>query len=260
MRLYCCQFDIVWEDKAANYGKIEQVFKTAFFPPGSLVALPEMFATGFSMDVPRTAEEDPSETERFLAKLASAYNCHIIGGLVRKGAGHRGRNEAVAFDAHENLLARYCKIQPFPLAGETDAHEAGTELAVFSWSSVRVAPFICYDLRFPELFRQAVLQGAHLLLVMANWPAPRIGHWTALLRARAIENQCYVAGVNRCGSDPNFPYPGRSALFDPHGELLAEAGADEQIISAEIDLEALEKWRDAFPVLTPLFATGVSPS
>jgi predicted amidohydrolase len=112
-----------------------------------------------------------------------------------------------------------------------------------------VAPFICYDLRFPELFRAALDHGADLMVVIANWPIARVDHWTTLLKARAIENQCYVLGVNRCGHDPSFIYPGKSAVFDPQGRCLAEAGAAAEIISATLDANLVRDWRRAFPAL-----------
>ena len=120
-----------------------------------------------------------------------------------------------------------------------------------------MAPFICYDLRFPELFRRTVVRGAQVYAVMANWPAPRIDHWFALLRARAIENQAYVAGVNRCGQDPSLAYCGRSAIFGPRGERLAEAGDAPAVIGCEIDLAELVEYRRDFPVLDDLRTEGV---
>jgi len=112
-----------------------------------------------------------------------------------------------------------------------------------------VAPFICYDLRFPELFRMAVRQGAQLYVVIANWPASRVHHWVTLLQARAIENQAYVVGVNRCGSDPKVAYAGRSLVVSPRGVILADAGGGERVLSAELDLAALQAYRAEFPVL-----------
>jgi len=115
-----------------------------------------------------------------------------------------------------------------------------------------VAPFVCYDLRFPEVFRIAAARGAQLLAVIANWPSAREAHWLTLLRARAIENQAYVAGVNRCGEDPRLRYTGRSVIIDPRGEVLADAGSDEAVITADIDLADLEEYRRSFPALADM--------
>jgi predicted amidohydrolase len=112
-----------------------------------------------------------------------------------------------------------------------------------------VQPTICYDLRFPELYRATGVRGAELICVIANWPAARESHWLTLLKARAIENQAYVAGVNRCGRDPNVEYSGRSQIIDPRGEVVADAGSAETIIAAELDREALRAYRAKFPAL-----------
>jgi predicted amidohydrolase len=120
------------------------------------------------------------------------------------------------------------------------------------WHDFQVAPFVCYDLRFPEIFRAAVKQETGLFVVIANWPSAREEHWLALLKARAIENQAYVLGVNRCGDDPKLHYSGRSQLIDPRGAILADAGESEGVISAELDLKALEEYRSSFPALADM--------
>ncbi len=114
-------------------------------------------------------------------------------------------------------------MQPFRPGGESDHYAAGDDVVLFQWDRFTVCTLICYDLRFPEIFRRAVRRGANLFIVMANWPQTRISHWTALLKARAIENQAYVAGVNRIGKDPMHAYSGGSLIIDPRGEVLADA-------------------------------------
>lgn len=113
-----------------------------------------------------------------------------------------------------------------------------------------MSPFICYDLRFPEIFRAAALGlGSELLVVIASWPIKRAQHWVTLLQARAIENQAYVIGVNRCGTDPNFTYPGRSMVVDPHGVILVDASDVEGTVSARLDRARVASWREQFPAL-----------
>jgi predicted amidohydrolase len=124
----------------------------------------------------------------------------------------------------------------------------------FEWNRLKVSPFVCYDLRFPEHFRAATKRGAQLLTVIANWPVARIHHWTALLQARAIENQAYVAGVNRCGKDPTLTYNGRSMIVSPKGEVLADAGHGESVIGVEIDPAELEVYRQQLPFLADMRA------
>lgn len=269
MNVFCCQLDIVWENKAANQAKVKALLAGTAVPAGSLIVLPEMFSTGFSMQVAAIQEDAPSETESFLSNLAREYQSHVVGGVVRDGRDGRGRNEAVAFDPQGKLVARYCKIHPFTFGGEAEHYEAGQNVVSFNWNDFVVAPFVCYDLRFPEIFRVAVQDGANLLIVIANWPTKRLSHWLALLQARAIENQSYVIGVNRCGNDPKLPYPGRSLVVDPKGEIVADAGETETALVANLDPQIVRAWRNDFPALQDIHSeflrrpggdvTGVGP-
>lgn len=252
MKISSLQLDIRWEEKEANYASVKQSLDRARLPRDTLFLLPEMFGTGFSMNAPAIAETPGGPTELFLANLARDYGLFVVGGTVSTGRAAAGRNEAVVFNPRGELLARYCKNHPFTLGGEAAHYEAGKETVMFDWLGCRVAPFICYDLRFPELFRAAVRRGAQLFAVIANWPNKREGHWMTLLRARAIENQAFVAGVNRCGEDPKFVYSGRSQMINQHGEIIADAGNGEAIISAAVDLDGLEQWRRDFPALADM--------
>lgn len=252
MKAIGVQLDIVWEDKPANYEKVQSLLARAEIEPASLVVLPEMFATGFSMNVQDICEEASAETETFLAAMAEQYKSCVLGGVVRRNADGLGRNEAVVFAPSGREIARYCKMHPFSFAAETEYYAPGEQTVTFQWLDFTVAPFICYDLRFPEVFRHAVQQEADLYAVIACWPALREAHWTALLKARAIENQAYVVGVNRCGNDPKLTYPGRSTIIDPRGEVLASAGAEEGTIQAELDPASLKKYRSDFPALADI--------
>ena len=175
------------------------------------------------------------------------------GAWSRAGDG-RGRNEALVFGPEGQEVGRYCKLHPFSYAGETKHYQAGEDLTVFEWHELTVAPFVCYDLRFPEVFRRAVREGAQLLCVIANWPHAHEAHWLALLRARAIENQCYLVGVNRVGTDPHARYGGRSLILGSRGETLAEAGDAEQVISAAVEVGPLLEYRQHFPALADMRA------
>jgi omega-amidase len=249
MKLYCCQTDITWENKVANYSRVRKLLTITKPEPGSLVLLPEMFSTGFSMNVAAIEEGAKADTEKFLAQLAQELGVFMIGGVVTTAPDGRGYNQALVVGPDGTALARYSKMQPFSLGGETKNYMAGEKPVFFAWQDLKVAPFICYDLRFPEVFRSAIRGGAQLITVIANWPIARIHHWVTLLQARAIENQAYVAGVNRCGTDPKFTYNGRSIIVDPHGTILADAGDGERIISAEISPKVVNKWRAEFPAL-----------
>lgn len=249
MKLIGLQFDIAWENKEANFAKARSLLARACPPAGALVVLPEMFATGFSMSVEKIVEPPAGETEAFLAGLAREFQAAVLGGKVSPGAGGRGRNEAVAFGPDGRELARYAKLHTFNPAGEGEHYERGDRLAAFSWGGGQVAPLVCYDLRFPEVFRAAAARGAELFAVIANWPTARVDHWLTLLQARAIENQAYVIGVNRCGQTPKLDYPGRSLIVDPRGRILADAGPGEGVLEADLDWPALRQYRSEFAVL-----------
>lgn len=250
MWVHGCQLDIAWEDKQANFTKARDLIAGAGAgaEPGCLIVLPEMFATGFSMDTSKIAEGASGETAGFLSELASERQCTAVGGVVSAGQG-RFFNEALVVSASEDELARYRKMHLFSPAGEDEHYSAGEAPVVFEHGGFRCAPLICYDLRFPEVFRACVRRGVDLFIVIANWPAVRVDHWATLLRARAIENQAYVVGVNRTGRDPSREYPGRSMIIAPRGEVLAEAGPEECVISAEIDPAVVKEARREFPAL-----------
>jgi len=249
MKLACCQFDIAWENKPANHDRVAGMLRAAALPAGSLVLLPEMFATGFSMNVRGIAEDTHGATHIFLSRLSEELKLNLLAGVVRTAPDGNGMNEAVAFDPLGTELARYQKLHPFTFAGEDAHYAAGERVIRFSWNGFTVAPSICYDLRFPEPFRAASKGGVDCFAVLANWPASRELPWVTLLQARAIENQAYVAGVNRCGDDPNARYAGRSLIIDPRGNILADGGSEPGVISAEVDRASLLAFREKFPVL-----------
>jgi omega-amidase len=249
MDIFIIQPDIAWEDRAANHERARELIKKASPGPGSLVVLPEMFASAFSMNLEATLQGEDREDERFLSELARGYSACVLGGVVSPGEAKRGRNQAVAFGPDGSELVRYTKIHPFSLGGECEAHESGKEVFTFPWGGFKVAPMVCYDLRFPELFREGARQGADLFVVIALWPARRVHHWLTLLRARAIENQAYVIGVNRTGNDPQHQYSGRSVVVDPHGFIIADAGEQEGTRRAQIEPGIVAAWRRDFPAL-----------
>ena len=249
MHILAVQLDMVWQDKATNHAKIRGLLEGVSVPAGSLIVLPEMCDTGFSMQIEVTAQSEERESERFLRQLAADYDAAVLGGVVGPVEGGKASNEAVAFAPNGDLLVRYRKMQPFSMSGENQKYHAGTGHQVFTWQDVQVAPFLCYDLRFPEIFRPAAREGAELMVVMACWPEVRSEHWVRLLQARAIENQAFVLGVNRCGKEPKLEFDGRSTAFDPHGNALFELDRSEQVISVTIDIEEARRWRSQFPAL-----------
>ena len=249
MKVHCCQLDCAWENKPKNFARARSLLIGAGTKPGDLFVLPEMFSTGFSMNLAATSEGRNPGAEEFQRAAAREFGIYILGGVVADGPEAKGLNQAVLATPQGELTARYSKIHPFSMGGELDHYARGTALSSFFWNGLKVAPFICYDLRFPEVFRSAVREGAEMFVVIASWPSKRAQHWVTLLQARAIENLAYVIGVNRAGTDPTFSYPGRSMIIDPHGNILADAGAAEGTISAEIDPAVAQDWRRDFPPL-----------
>lgn len=249
MNLSLIQLDITWEDRDANHTKAERLLAESKPARGSLIVLPEIFPVGFSMNVEMIAEERGGPTERFLTKLAKQHGVFIVGGVATKGANGKGRNEALCINDKGEVVARYCKMHPFSYSGENNHYEPGDSPVIFDWNGIKVAPVICYDLRFPELFRAATKRGAELFTVIANWPSPRIEHWKTLLAARALENQAYVVAVNRVGQDPKCQYNGQSRVIDPTGVVIADAGDGEKVISTAIDRAKLDDFRTRFAFL-----------
>ena len=250
MEVVGLQFDIAWENKDANFKTVRRLLTDVQPEKNSIVVLPEMFATGFSMNVDTVAESPGGETERFLSETAREFGICLIGGAAMRGKDGRARNKALVFSPAGELLVFYAKMQPFTPGGEAEHYMAGEQPVTFGWEHAVVSPFVCYDLRFPEIFREVV--AAHqpeLFVVIASWPEKRIAHWSTLLKARAIENQAYMIGVNRIGKDPYYTYTGQSKIVDPHGVELASAGDREGCIRARLDLDNLRKYREGLPFL-----------
>lgn len=249
MQIVACQLDIAWEDKPKNHQRVAELLAGTDIEPGALIVLPEMFDTGFSMDVAATAQTAQRESEKFLRDTAIKYQAAVMGGVVSPSTDNTAGNEAVVFAPDGSELARYRKQRPFSLSGEDLHYPGGKQHTLFEWQGVKIAPFICYDLRFPELFRTAVADGAEMIVVIACWPAVRSEHWVRLLQARAIENLALVVGVNRCGNEPNLVFDGRSSAFDQLGRFLFEANAQEQVLTACLDVDVMRAWRKKFPAL-----------
>jgi omega-amidase len=249
MQLIGVQLDIAWEDRERNFRRVRELLEQSPAKPGGLVALPEMFASGFSMNIGKIAEGPERATHRFLSELARQYQCTLVGGMAVAAEKGRGANLAVVATPQGEIAATYSKLHPYSPGKEKQHYIAGDAIVTFEWNELTVAPLICYDLRFPEAFRRATRRGAQVLVVIANWPSPRVEHWVTLLRARAIENQAYVLGVNRCGNDPYLPYPGRSVIVDYRGNVLADAGDVEGVIAADVDAAAQSAYRKELPFL-----------
>lgn len=225
---------------------MEALLDRAALPEGSLVLLPELGDVGFTIDVPAVT---PSDAPAWATEQARSRRIHLGVGYPRKAADGFGRNEAAIAFPDGRLSHAYAKVHPFGVGRETEAYRGGQELVLTTVGPFTACPLVCYDLRFPELWRLATLAGADLFLIGASWPAARQHHWRSLLIARAIENQAYVVAANRVGDDPTLHYGGGSMIIAPTGEVLAEANDEATVIRAEADHEALTAWRRKFPAL-----------
>jgi predicted amidohydrolase len=246
MRLALVQMDIAWEDVAENHRRASRHLESAKAGGARLAILPEMFSTGFSMDAARIAQPPGGPSERFLRDEARRLDLWILASVPEQGE-PAPRNMAMLVSPAGEVV-RYAKIHPFSYAGEHRVYAAGDRVVTADVEGVRVTPLVCYDLRFPEPFRTAAAE-TDLFVVVANWPDQRREHWRALLRARAIEDQAYVAGVNRSGDGNGLHYAGDSAVIAPLGETLVEADDSEQVVFADVEPEVVKKLRTRFPAL-----------
>jgi len=243
------QMDLAWHDPEANRQLAESMLQTL---DGStdIILLPEMFTTGFTNDVETNYEMMEGKTQDWMHQMAHQYKAWIGGSLIIKEKGSY-YNRFLMVD-EEDIVVEYDKRHLFRMADEHDYYMEGEEFVRCEWKDWRLAPLICYDLRFPVWSRnKADHEGRlsyDLLIYVANWPKPRIAHWEALLKARAIENQCYVAAVNRVGVDgKNIEYSGSSMIVNPFGEVIAYNSGDQTVLSAALDPEPLIKFRTKLP-------------
>jgi omega-amidase len=243
------QMDVVWADPDKNLQHVRGRVAEAAAAGAGLIVLPELWGSGY--DLAHAAKYATPVSAGLFAEMATMAKRHqmsVAGSLLEEDAGHI-YNTHVLFTP-EGLAGRYRKMHLFRLMQEHQYLAPGCEPAVcedVAWESTGLAT--CYDLRFPELFRGYALAGARLVIVPAQWPTPRIDHWRTLLRARAIENQCFVAGCNRIGSDPDNLFGGASAIVGPWGEVLVEGDTDPALLLAEIDLDKVDEARRRIPIL-----------
>jgi len=248
MKIAVCQTEIVYEDKAANYEKAGQMLREAREAGAELALFPEMSFTGFSMHVALLAEAR-GETVAELGGLARETGVAAGFGWAKRGeaGGGKARNQYTVVGPDGAVLCDYSKIHAFSFGGEDRFFAGGDEPGAFELGGVRFGVAVCYDMRFPELFTAAP-QDVTAFVVPANWPKPRLMHWEALLRARAIDSQSYVVGINCVGRQGKLDYPGHSAVYGPSGEALLELGGDEAVGYCEVSAAAALEWRASFKV------------
>jgi predicted amidohydrolase len=242
------QHDIVWEDPAANFAHLAPMIAHAARDGARLVVCAEMFSTGFSMKTDRVAEPVDGASVQFLIEQAREHEVWLCASLPERAApGDRPFNQLV-LASPTGVAHRYAKIHPFGYGREDEHYASGDRFLTVDIDGLRCSFFVCYDLRFADEF-WALAHDTDCYVIPANWPDTRREHWMALLRARAIENQAYVVGVNRVGDGGRLHYSGDSMIIDPMGEVLASGGNTEQIITADVDAARVKQVRAEFPFL-----------
>jgi predicted amidohydrolase len=245
MKIALAQMKVEFENKEKNKEKCWSFIKEAKDKACDLIIFPEMTLTGFSMNTKEIAE-DNNETIDWFKNKALNYELYIgFGHVVRMKERCENRFTIVSPDNKEVLS--YAKIHPFSYSFEDKYYEGGNSILYTQIRDFMVSPFICYDLRFPEIF-QIASKECHLITVVANWPKSRRDNWITLLKARAIENQCYIAGVNVIGCINGYEYSGDSLIIDPIGKIIAMAENIEELLIAEIDINEVLHFRNHFPI------------
>lgn len=248
MRIALVQMDIELGRPDLNRNRAAQLVRDAA-AGADLVMLPEMWTTGYALPdlLGNLADREGQPTGALLAGLARETGVYLVGSIADERNG-RVYNTATVHAPDGNLIGTYSKVHLVPMMDEHLYLAPGDTVAVTQVDGVGAGLAICYDLRFPELFRTMALSGAHVMLIPAEWPSQRLGHWRTLLQARAIENQCFVVACNRVGRDANNGFPGHSMVIDPWGTILAEGGEDEEILRAEFDPGQVLEIRRRIPV------------
>jgi len=250
LRVALGEYDLGFEQPETSLDRAAICVARAAAGGARLVVLPEMCATGFTMKPAEWAETENGTSYTRLAELAHRHDVWIIAGIATR-RGNEFYNVAAVFNPEGTLVASYAKQRLFAYGEEHEHYVAGSAPVIVDIDGVRVAPFVCYDIRFPELFR-AVAPSVDLIVVIANWPTARRPHWDALLPARAIENLAYVAGVNRTGNGGSLAYDGGSAGYDPWGTSAAVKLAIAAPSVMDVSTERVRTLRERYPFLADL--------
>ena len=253
MKIAALQHDIVWEDSAATCAQLEPMIAEAAEAGAGMVLLTEMFGSGFSLDADQIAEPPGGPTEQFMVVQAATHGIWL-GGSIPTREMFLDKHDALPVNRFllvgpDGTQHHYDKIHPFTFADEHKAYRAGETPVTVSIGGLRLSLFVCYDLRFANVFWN-LAHDTDAYLVVANWPESRRHHWQTLLRARAIENQAYVVGVNRVGEGNGLTYSGDTVIVDPLGEVLAEGVEHiESVVMADLDPDRVAEVRKAFRFL-----------
>lgn len=254
MRIGLAQMDIFWENEIENEKKSEEFFKSAKENQVDILVFPEMTLTGFSMNVEKNTENWRGQMD-FFREMTRKYEMAAVFGYSRKIEEEELRkhpdwklyHNKLAFMENGEIKLDYTKIHPFTYGQEGQYFQGGETISKAEWNQTNFGAFICYDLRFPEIF-QISSGTSEVIFVIANWPEKRIAHWDCLLQARAIENQCYIVGVNRTGEGGGLRYNGHSAIYSATGERITRICEEEALLIGDIDPREVRRAREDFPV------------
>ena len=245
LKLTVIQTELIWEDIQANLARMSQKIDTIEHPT-DLIVLPEMFTTGFSMNAADLAQEMEGSAVEWLVATAAQCQADIVGSIMIKDKG--SYYNRLCWASPDGKLETYDKRHLFRMAGEDKVYTPGERVIIVKLKEWRIRPYICYDLRFP-VWNRNVGGNYDLAIFVANWPSTRASHWKTLLQARAIENQAYVVGVNRVGTDGNGRYhSGDTSVFDPSGHTLFQCAHVEITQTLTLNAQTLKRYRAEFPV------------
>ena len=248
MKTALAQTNTVWEDKPTNQFKAEKFTSEAAEANCDLIVFPEMTLTGFSMNIDKTAgPEKESQTISFFKRLAAKNKIYIMFNAALIDISGKIFNKTITVDNSGNIVSSYAKIHPYSHGVEAKYFTGGSNVEWFDLNGVTVSPFICYDMRFPEIF-QIASEKSRLIVISASWPDFRSPQYDILIRARAIENQSFIAAVNRVGHEMKYNYNGHSQIASPSGDVITPILEDEALIIAEFDISEAESCRHDFQV------------
>ena len=249
LTLSLAQFNIINGDPAANLATVQTMAAEAAQRGTDILLLPELWVMGgdFERGAAYVAAERHAVQDA-IAEMARQYDLHIIGSDLGLNEHGKMTNTAVFYNNRGHSIANYDKIHLFQLMGEHNYLSGGDKLSLVDTAWGKMGLSICYDLRFPELFRAYALAGVQLVFLPAEWPHPRLAHWRTLLRARAIENQMYIVACNRTGKDEEYHFFGHSTIIDPWGEIVIEAGEGEMLLTATVDMDMVTAVRERIPI------------
>jgi predicted amidohydrolase len=236
-------------NKFENYKQVEEIINSINVKL-DFIALPELWTTGYKLKpYEEQSESENSQILKNLSKLAKEKSCYILAGSIFYKENNNYYNRSFLFDRNGNIVGYYSKMKLFKGLNEHLIFKAGDKLGIFDTEFGKIGVMICYDLRFPEIARKLTFDGVKIIFVPSQWPISRIEHFKVLLRARAIENQLFVIGINRYGLENENFFGGNSLVISPKGEIILDMGIGEKFSVIDIDINEVDEYRRSFPVL-----------